>query len=112
MSLFARFFLILLAFAMIPLVATGIWVINSNEAVRENARQLHQQVASLSAQTLEIMAVDINRQLGFVQYLENNASHDQRLDGRILQRAAAVHAAFELLAILDSSGKEIVRIAD
>ena len=74
MNLFTRFFLLLLLFALAPVLATGVWMLSSNEAVRGNARQLHQQIAQLSAENVEITAGELNRALSFVEDLERGES--------------------------------------
>lgn len=112
MSLFTRFFLILMGFALIPVLATGIWILNSNEAVRENAKLLHQDLVSLAVEAVEIAVVEINRSLGFIEDLERNNKKDPTLDMKILQRAAATHPSFALLSLLDVNGMETIRIAD
>ncbi|MBI4374996.1 MAG: hypothetical protein HY549_00960 [Elusimicrobia bacterium] len=112
MNLFQRFFVVLLGFALAPVLVTGIWIVNSNEAVRENARQFHQQVAELAADTLEGAAAQINRAMGFVEDLNRNAGKDPSLDTKIIQKAAFLHSSFALISLLDPSDKEVFKIAN
>ena len=70
MKLFARFSLILLSFSLTPVLITGMWVVRSQTAARENSRQLHLQVTKLFADSVESFAGDMNRALGFAQELE------------------------------------------
>lgn len=112
MNLFTRFFLLLLLFALAPVLATGVWMLGSNEAVRGNARQLHQQITKLSAENVEITAGELNRALSFVEDLERGEARSPAHDLRLLQGAAARHSAFALISVLDSSGREVLRMAD
>src|SRR5437870_4657199 len=112
MNLFTRFFLILLAFALAPVLATGVWILNSSAAVRENAQQLHRQVAQLTADTVEASALEINRGLSFVEDIQLNAGRNPALDYKLLQRAVITHPSFVLLSLLDASGRETQRLAD
>ncbi|MBI5242892.1 MAG: HAMP domain-containing protein [Elusimicrobia bacterium] len=128
MNLLTRIFLVLLAAALLPLAAAGVWFLRSSVQVEANARRLHEQIAALSADTLEKAAQDANRAFGFVMDIERNRPSDNarkcRLQGlecgrrseagdfRILQQAAATHPEFMLLALLDASGRETVKLAD
>ena len=70
MKLAFRFFLILLACSLVPVLITGVWLLRFQTAARENARQLHLQMTQLAAETVESFAADVNRALGFAAELE------------------------------------------
>ncbi len=112
MNLFTRFFLLLLLFSLAPVLATGVWMLSSNEAVRGNARQLHRQIAALAAENVEITAGELNRALSFVEDLERGEARSAAHDLKLLQGAAARHSAFALISILDRQGREVLRMAD
>jgi hypothetical protein len=121
MKLFTRFFLILLAFALMPVLITGVWLARFQLAARENARELHTQVSALFADTVEAFAADVNRSLGFAQELDQ-AGASRPLTGKaagrpsdefkILQREAAARSAFGLVSLLGPEDREYLRFAD
>lgn len=111
MKLLTRFFLILLAAALIPVVAVGTWFLRSNEQVEENAKALHRQVALLSAFLAEQAARDANKAFAFVQELNRPGLADSDAL-RIVQQAAAARPQFAYLALRDAAGDEPVRVAD
>src|SRR5262245_45734948 len=100
MNLFTRFFLVLLGFALLPLLAVGTWVLGSNEAARENSRRLHEQMAGLTADSIESAASEMNRALGFVGDLERTGGKDPGFEMKVMQRAAVARPDFVLLAII------------
>lgn len=127
MSLFTRTYLVLMATALGPLLATGAWFLQSNEKARENARRMHQQLTQLSADAVETSIGELNRSIAFVEDFERetrrslpgNAAADRtpprgsaEAEYRVLQGAAATHPEFSLLSLLDASGMETARIAD
>jgi len=111
-NLFTRFFLILLAFALVPVVIIGVWIFSSTSAVRDNSRRLHQQLVGLTSDTAQTYLMEVQRSLGFVEELQRNRAGDERANFRALQRAAATRSAFSLLAVLDPVGQETLRLAD
>ncbi len=112
MNLFARFFLILLAFALFPVLVLGVWIFSSTAAVRDNARSFHQELASITSDSVDSYVAEMNRSLAFVEDLERDRKQDSARDFRTLQRAAAVHSSFLVLSILDPVGHEVMRLAD
>ena len=111
MRLLSRLFLILLAAAVLPVGAAGVWFLHSSRQFEANARVLHRQIAALSADMIEKAAQDANRAFGFVFSLEN-ARRSEMGDLRILQQAVTTHPEFVLLALLDRSGRETIKLAD
>jgi signal transduction histidine kinase/HAMP domain-containing protein len=111
MTLFARFFLIMLLFAMTPVIATGIWFLRSNERVEENARRMHRQLTQLSVDSVETSLGRMNRAIAFIEDIERARGRQVEIF-KILQRAAITHPAFALISVVDANGKEIVRVAD
>jgi signal transduction histidine kinase len=124
-----RFFLILLAFSLVPVMVTGVWVLRSQTAARENSRQFHLQMTQLAAETVDSFAADTNRSLGFAQELERVGLVASQGKGRrssfpkgtadvgsdeyrILQREAANHPGLSLLSLLGPDGRETLRFAD
>jgi signal transduction histidine kinase len=125
-----RFFLILFAFSLVPVLVSGVWLLRFQTAARDNARQLHLQMTQLAAETVESFASDMNLSLGFVQELERvglaatlgpTASRRKRAapthglgseEYRILQRAAADHSYLTLVSLLGPDGRETARFAD
>ncbi len=133
MKLAFRFFLILLAFSLVPVLITGIWLLRFQTAARENARQLHLQMTQFAAETVESSAADMNRSLGFAQELERvglaaslgsgrRSPHARPLqertiglgseEYRILQREAANHPNLSLVSLLGPDDRETLRFAD
>jgi signal transduction histidine kinase/HAMP domain-containing protein len=112
MSFFQRFLLILVAFALIPAILLGVWILNSNAAARGNAKRFHIQITGLSAQMAETTASEMNRSLGFVEDLERNSQSTPSWDYKIIQQAAVGHSELEYLALFNSSGSEIPPLAD
>ena len=111
MKLFHRFFLILLAFALLPVAGMGLWVLSTRQAVRDNARFLHGRVSSLLAGSAERMLEQMNRTLDVVQDLEL-ARGLEKIEIPALRRAAASDPEVALISILDSSGTEVQRMTD
>ncbi len=112
MSLFARFFLILLGFSLTPVLVTGVWFLRSSERIQQNARHLHRQITALAADIVEGEIGRLNRAIGFVEDFERKRGTDEVSDYAILQRAAVTQPAFVLLAVLDAASRETVRVAD
>ncbi|MFA6094031.1 MAG: ATP-binding protein [Elusimicrobiota bacterium] len=112
MSLRTRLFLVLILTAMGPVILAGSWFLRSNARAEENARQLHRQIAVLSADLVEKSAQDMNRAFGFVLDLERSGRRTETDDLRILQQTITTHPSFVLLSLLDSSGKETLKISD
>ncbi len=111
MKLFHRFFLLLLAFSLLPVAGMGLWMLSSRQAVRDNARFLHGQVAELVADSAQRTVERMNRTLGVVQDLEY--SHGQeKIELPALRRAAVGDAEVALLSILDAGGVEVRRLSD
>ncbi len=111
MTIFRRFFLILLAFSLLPVVGMGLWMLSSYQAVRDNARFLHGRVATLVADSAERTLERLNRSLGVVQDVEVSQGQE-KIDVPALRRAAAGDAEIALISILDSSGFETQRLTD
>ena len=111
MKLFHRFFLILLAFALLPVAGMGLWMLSTRQAVRDNARFLHGRLSSLLAGSAERMLEQLNQTLGVVQDLEL-ARGLEKIEIPALRRAAASDPEVALISVLDSSGTEVQRMAD
>ena len=134
MKLSLRFFLILLVFSLAPVLVTGLWMIRSQAAARENSRQLHIQISAFGADAVETFAGDMNRSLGFAQEIEHiglteglgqpeGPAKSPRRRGKgtssgsqdmflILQREAVNHPALSLVSLVGPDGRETVRFAD
>jgi signal transduction histidine kinase len=111
MKLFTRFFLILLLFAMLPVAALGFWMLVGREAVRENARALHLRLAALTADLADHTLEQLNKTLIVVEDIER-ARRSAATEGSALNRAAAADPSVALIALLDASGRETVRIGN
>lgn len=111
MKLFARFFLILLAFALLPVMAMGVWMLTQRQALADNARALHTRMAVLAADVAERTAEQLNRALVVVEDVER-ARGSAKLEEAALRKAAATDPNVALIAMLDASGKETSRFAD
>ncbi|MBI4425941.1 MAG: HAMP domain-containing protein, partial [Elusimicrobia bacterium] len=111
MNLFARFFLILLLFAMAPLTATGVWVLRFNRDAAETSRRVHEQIAQLAVDLLESAIGDLNRALGFIHDLERGAP-EEAVEFKVVQRAMAAHSGFLELAVWRADGSPGPRLGD
>ncbi len=114
MKLFARFFLILTAFSLLPVLIGGVWLVKSQSAARENARQLHLEVTQLFADIVESYAGEMNLAVGFAQELERVGliGNSSATEYKILQREAASHPSLGLVSLIGPDGRETVRFAD
>lgn len=111
MSLFARFFLILLGFALVPVGIVGVWVYNSDEMVRENVRAFHEESVRHTAEALEEFAADLNRSLGFTADLERARRIGVSEEFKVLQSATA-QPQLVFLSVVGQNGKEYLRSAE
>jgi signal transduction histidine kinase/HAMP domain-containing protein len=111
MKLFYRFFLILLAFSLLPVAGMGLWMLSTRQAVHDNARFLHGRLASLLADSAERMLEQMNHTLGVVQDLEI-AHGQEKIEIPALRRAAAADPEVALISILDARGVEVQRLSD
>jgi NtrC-family two-component system sensor histidine kinase KinB len=111
MKLFARFFLILLVFAMLPVMALGVWMLTQRQQLADNARALHSRMAVLAADVAERTAEQLNRSLVVVEDVDH-ARGSEKLETAALRKAAASDPNVALVALLDPSGKELLRFAD
>lgn len=114
MKLVTRFFLILVAFSLVPILIGGIWLVKSQAAARENARQLHVQATKFFGDIVESFAGDVNLSVGFVQELERVGlvGGSSANEYKILLRAASTHPSFGILSLIGADGRESVRFAD
>ena len=114
MKLFTRFFFILLTFSLAPVLVGGIWLVRSQTAAKENARQLHLEVTKFFTDIVESFAADMNLSVGFAQELERIGlvGGPTAAEYKILQREAAARPALGLVSIIGADGQEIVRFAD
>lgn len=111
MKLFARFFLILLLFAMLPVGALGVWMLSQRRALQENARALHSRLALLAADVAEHTAEQLNRALVVVEDLDH-ARGSEKIEIAALRKAAASDSNIALFSLLDKNGRETFRVAD
>jgi len=111
MKLFARFFLILFFFAMLPVGALGFWMLIGRGAVRDNSRAMHLRLAALTADLAERTLEQLNRTLIVVEDVERSRGQAS-LEAQALRRAAAADASVALISILDAAGQETVRMGD
>lgn len=111
MRLFARFFLILLTFAMLPVGAMGVWMLTQRQQLADNARALHTRMAVLAADVAERTAEQLNRALVVVEDVDR-ARGNAKLEESALRKAAAADPSVALIALLDEGGKELLRFAD
>ncbi len=111
MKLFARFFLILLAFALLPVMAMGVWMFTQRQALADNARALHTRMAVLAADVAERTAEQLNRALVVVEDVDR-ARANETLETGALRKAAASDSNVALVALLDKNGQETFRVAD
>lgn len=111
MKLFQRFFIILLAFSMIPVAGMGAWMLSTRQAVQDNARFLHGRLAALVADSAERMLEQVDRTLGVAQDLEL-ARGQEKIELPALRRAAASDPDVGLISVLDARGVETERMAD
>lgn len=111
MKLFARFFLILLLFSMLPVLALGVWMLTQRQALADNARALHSRMAVLAADVAERTAEQLNRTLVVVEDVDR-ARGSGKLETAALRKAAAADPNVALVALLDRTGRETFRLAD
>ncbi|HEX4048998.1 MAG TPA: hypothetical protein VH309_14230, partial [Elusimicrobiota bacterium] len=111
MKLFHRFFLILLAFSLVPVAAMGLWSLSTRQAVRDNARFLHGRLAALVADSAERTLEQVDRTLGVAQDLEI-ARGQEKIELPALQRAAAADPEVALISVLNAAGVEGERMVD
>ena len=111
MNLFRRFFLILLAFCLLPVAGAGLWVMSTRRAVAGNARFLHGRLAVLAADAAQRTIAQAQSALGAAQDVEL-AGGRQDVEIAALERAAASDPEVALLCVLDSGGVETICAAD
>lgn len=111
MKLFARFFLILLLFAMLPVLALGVWMLTQRQALADNAKALHTRMAVLAADVAERTAEQLNRSMVVVEDIDL-ARGSEKLETAALRKAAASDPNVALVALLDVDGRETLRFAD
>ena len=111
MKLFHRFFLILLAFSLLPIAGMGLWMLSSRRTVQDNARFFHGRLAALVAGTAERTTDQIDKTLGVAQDLEL-ARGQEKIEIPALRRAAASDSQVALISILDARGVEVQRMSD
>ncbi|MBI3564040.1 MAG: HAMP domain-containing protein, partial [Elusimicrobia bacterium] len=95
----------------LPVAGMGLWMLSSRQAVRDNARFLHGQVAMLVADSAERVVERLNRTLGVVQDLDYSRGQE-KIETPALRRAAAGDAEVALVSILDAAGVETQRLTD
>jgi signal transduction histidine kinase len=111
MKLFHRFFLILLAFSMVPVAGMGLWMLSTRQAVQDNARFLHGRLAALVGDSAERMLEQVDHTLGVAQDLEI-AHGQEKIEIPALRRAASMDPEVALISVLDSTGVETERMTD
>jgi signal transduction histidine kinase len=111
MKLFHRFFLILLAFSLVPVAGMGLWMMSTRQAVQDNARALHGRLAALVADTADRTLQQLDRTLSVAQDLEL-ARGQEKIELPALRRAAASDPDVSLIAVLNAAGVETERMTD
>jgi|CXWL01.1.fsa_nt_gi two-component system sensor histidine kinase ResE len=104
MKLFARYFLILTLFATLPLLGVGAWILAGRNAVKDNARHLHERLAALTVDQAERELEQLNRSLTFIDDLDR-AQGIPRLERNAMNRALN-DAAIVYLSLIDAAGHE------
>ncbi|MDD1762989.1 MAG: cache domain-containing protein, partial [Methanothrix sp.] len=111
MTLFIRFFLLLVLSALLPVLAAGAWFLHSTERAQESAQHMHMQLAQLCSSMVEEEIGRLNRSLAFVERLGSSKAAAEQ-DYKVLQQAILAYPGFVLLSVADDSGAETVRVAD
>ena len=104
MKLFARYFLILMLFAILPLTGAGLWMLSTRRAVHDNARLLHERLAAMTADQAERELEQLNQALSFiedVQRAQGNARHERTALNRASHESAII-----FLSVIDKDGQE------
>lgn len=110
MNAFARFFLLLTAFGLLPLGGALAWFSRSNAVVRENARAFHSQLADLAAESVEAAAAQMNRSLGFALELGEGRLSAER-EAAVLQRAV-VEGSWLMAELRAPDGRRLLGFSD
>lgn len=111
LTLFRRFFLILLAFSLLPAAGAALWALSTSRAAADNARFLHGRLAVLAAESAQRTIAEAQRALDTAQDVEFARGREE-IEIAALQRAAAADPEVALLSILDASGAETRSMAD
>jgi len=111
MTLFQRFFLLLVLAALLPVLGASTFFLRSGERAEENARQLHHQLTRLTASVVETELGRMNRALAFANDL-NRPNLDEFQQLKLLQQTAISYPGFSLLSVLGPDMMETVRVGD
>jgi PAS domain S-box-containing protein len=110
-TLFQRFFLLLVLAALLPVLGASAFFLRSGARAEENARQLHHQLTRLTGDAVELELGRMNRALSFAKEL-NRPNLDEFQQLKLLQQTAVSYPNFSLLSVLDPSMVETVRVGD
>jgi PAS domain S-box-containing protein len=111
MTLFRRFFLLLLAWTLISMGGIGWLAYRMARAARESAATYHHQIADFNYGLLSAFARDFNARFTFVSDLEKQGPNSG-LVFKTLQSAAAAYPDLAFLSIVDDKGNEGFQLAD
>ena len=111
MTLFQRFFLLLVLASLMPVLAASTFFLRSGEKAEENAHQLHDQLTRLTADAVEAELGRMNRALSFASEL-NRPNLDEFQELKLLQQTAISYPGYSLLSLLGPNMVEMVRVGD
>lgn len=112
LSLFQRFFLIIVGVALTPLFLVSAYLFHTQKLAKENTLDFHFQLASFSADIVQDYMSSLNRRLAFVRDLERASGKDSLEQFKVLQQTLVTNPDFALLSVLDEDGMEKVKLAD
>lgn len=115
MRLVYRFFFIILGAALIPLLLTTLWLLRYQSVAKKNALELHRGLADFGAQTVASHIQNLNKRLAFtldLQRIKRAVGMGFVEEFKVLQQVTNANPDFVLLSILDTGGKETLKLAD
>ncbi|MBI4424669.1 MAG: HAMP domain-containing protein [Elusimicrobia bacterium] len=107
MRLFHRFFLLILAASLIPLAAVSGLLLLFQRNARANAFRLHQSIGAFAARATEQHLASLNQRLAFIAAI--GEAGDPGTELRVAHEAVATNRDLFELAVLDASGKALMR---
>ncbi len=111
MTLFRRFFLLLVLAALLPVLLASAFFLRSGKRAEENSRQLHDQLTRLTATTVETELGRMNRALSFATEL-NRPNLDEFQELKLLQQTVVSYPGYSLLSVLGPDMVESIRVGD
>ncbi len=95
---------------MLPILASGVWIIKWNGQIRENAKRSHEAVAQFARGLVEAEAVTMNKSLAFAEPLERDYGQHVSYERKILVENVSRHPFLAFAAVLGPDGKTVDRL--